>query len=373
MRIHFAQESRVKHIAISALLVGFVSFTSAQAESEQLSVTFGAHSPDSTYKIGYEDYDLLLKQNVVDLGRSFRQKAKRIVARTGTRLKARRNLQTALEGNRFFFQNFKTAEKKQLLTTVRVSLETLPNELSLKEFNKNVQLAYWLNLYNVTLLENLVNVNAYTNMEDYLYGDDAFLDKKILTVGGKKLSLNNIQYDIVLPNYGNDSNVMYGFFQGVIGGPNLRNEAYTGANASSQLKENGQEFVNSNRGTLNNSGGTFRVSNIYQRNQNWFLDFNKDLKNHLLELVDANDRQQVRDAKEFKANIKDMSFANLNGGFQDFGERAVTGRAQMGSLKRQSISQYMSFASKGELQLFRDLMMNSHIQRPKVVRLKGTK
>lgn len=371
MKNIFALQSKVKRLAISSLLLGLLAFTSAQAKSEQLSVTFGEHSPDSTYKIGYEDYDLILSQNVLNLGRSYRQKAKRIVARTGTRLKARRNLQTALEGNRFFFKNFRTPESKQILTNIRADLEAIPEEMALKEFNKNEQLAYWLNLYNITVLENLVNVNARTNMENYLYGDDAFFDKKVLTVGGIKLSLNDIQYDIVLPNYSDNSNIVYGFFQGVIGAPNLINEAYTGDKALSQLKANGQEFVNSNRGTFKRSGRTFRISSTYQRNKKWFPDFNNDLKRHLLELVDANDSQRVRDAEEFRMDIEDMSFANLSGGFQDFGERAVRGNAVMSSVNRQSISQYMSFASQGELELFRDLMMNSHIHRPMINGSKG--
>ncbi|MGB0495426.1 MAG: DUF547 domain-containing protein [Kangiellaceae bacterium] len=370
MKLSFIRKIGTVRLVISSIS-GILALSSMQANSEeQLSTIFGGHSPDSTYTIGYEDYDLLLKQNVLDLGHSFRKKASRSVARTGTRLKAKRNLQTALEGNRFFFKNFKTSERKQLLTNIRVSLETLPDELALKEFNKNVQLAFWFNLYNVTLLENLVNIAPRTNMKEYLYGDDSILDKKLIVVDGIKLSLNNIQYDIILPNYNENPNVIYGFFQGIIGAPNLRSEAYTGKNVQIQLKKNGQEFVNSNRGTYGSSSENFRVSSIYQRNKNWFPDFNNDLKKHLLELIETKDSQKIKNTNEFRVDIEDMSFANLSGGFRDFGMRAVSGSAQMSSVEGLSISQYMNFASNAELELFRDLMMNSHIQRPKLTEVK---
>jgi hypothetical protein len=55
------------------------------------------------------------------------------------------------------------------------------------------------------------------------------LPKKLLTVDGVALSLNDIQFNILKHNYANNPLIIYGLYQGVIGGPNIRKSAYTGA------------------------------------------------------------------------------------------------------------------------------------------------
>ncbi len=102
----------------------------------------------------------------------------------------------------------------------------------------------------------------------------------MLNVAGVPLSLNDIHHKILIPKY-RDPLIMYGLFQGVIGGPNIRDEAYTGVRVWHQLKANAREFVNSNRGAFVRER-IIRTSTFYEVNKALFPDFEADMKAHLM-------------------------------------------------------------------------------------------
>ncbi|WP_350314916.1 DUF547 domain-containing protein, partial [Pseudoalteromonas sp. TB43-MNA-CIBAN-0091] len=83
------------------------------------------------------------------------------------------------------------------------------------------------NLYNTAIIEKLIEHYPVRNAKKLLEGESSILNDKFINVSGHTLSLNNIQHDIVFKKFGNKKIVMYGFYQGIIGSPNLRNEAYT--------------------------------------------------------------------------------------------------------------------------------------------------
>ena len=216
---------------------------------------------------------------VVDVGRSTREVAKSTQAKTGTMMKAKIKRTTANEANRFYFETFKDNEAgMQLLRTIRDSLEQLPSEVSLEYFSRDEQLAYWLNLYNITLLNEVVDIFPKRNLKKFLVGKKSILSKQLLNVAGVPLSLNDIQFTILKNNYDNNPLVMYGLYQGNIGGPNIRRSAYTGRDVWRALENNAIEFINSNRGTYSSGdkSDVFDVSSLYDRNRSYFPDFNED-------------------------------------------------------------------------------------------------
>lgn len=365
-------QNKINIATIMIVLVLFLSNT-VYASTNKSFKRFSENTPDSQISIGYEDLTALLNQNVLVLGRSFRLKAKRIRANTGTRLKSTIKRNTALEGNRFYFKSFLTTERKQILSDIRSSLESLPDEVSLNEFNREEQLAFWLNIYNVTLLESLVSITEKNNMEDFLYGDDSFLDKKLLHIAGMNLSLNNIQYDIVLPNFSEEPNVIYGFFQGVIGAPDIRNEAYTGKLVYQQLKDNAITFINSNRGTFKRYNGTLRVSNLYQRNSQWFPNFNLDLSKHLTKYLDSDYYEATEVLNKLVVDIQDMNFVNLRGGTRDFRKPIMSGNAALMGMGDATVASMFDYTksvgniSQAEAKLIKILFTNSNIRRGTVI------
>ena len=264
----------------------------ANAAESTVPGPFQRFNTASTYTIKYGDLDGLLRASVVNVGRSNREKAEAPVAKTGTRMKQTGvKTSTVNEGNRFMFEAFKNNEENQaLLGAIRTSLEKIPTEVPLEYFSRDEQLAYWLNLYNITVLNEIVKVYPERKLKKLLVGKKSILSKKLLTVAGVPLSLNDIQYTILKQNYNNNPLIMYGLYQGIIGGPNIRRRADSSENVYRNLENNAVEFINSNRGTSSKSARVFRASSLYQRNKEYFADFNSDLKIHLLSFLEGDER-----------------------------------------------------------------------------------
>ena len=316
----------IKYLSISVISVCVSShvFASTNGEFEK----FMAEDSRSNYAINYTDYDAILKTFVMPMGKSSRAQAKKSKASVGTRLKNNINKLTALEGNRFLFEAFKDKEYKQLISDIRRSLEAIPDQMPLSAFNKEEQLAYWLNLYNVTMLDELNKQYPVKKLKD-LFDDDSFMAQDILTVSGVKLSLNDIQYRILAKKYDYDPLINYGLYQGIIGSPNLKNRAYTGDNVYEELTDNAVNFVNSNRGTYGKNKKAFRVSSWYKRNEVFFPDFNEDLRAHLLKHLEGYTRYELEDAKRIKANINDWNITDVYGTMRQYGGGVATNQAAL--------------------------------------------
>ena len=281
---------------------------------------FKGFDSTSTYQINYSQLNALLKISVVDTGRSNREVADPNRAPTGSRMKANIKRSTTNEGNRFYFEMFNgDDEAEKALEDIRDNLAALPSQAPLQFFNRNEQLAYWLNLYNFTLLNEVVKVYPKRKLNKLLKGKKSVLDKKLVTVAGVPLSLNDIQHVILKQNYENSSLVMYGLYQGIIGGPNIRKSAYTGANVQRNLADNAAEFINSNRGTYARDEKLFRASSLYDRNRGYFPDFQSDLKKHLMAFLQGSERQKLEFAKTIKPDIDDWTVTDLYGSYPQIG------------------------------------------------------
>lgn len=293
---------------------------------------FRGFDNNSKYVITYDDLTSILRTVVVDVGRSHRESAEPTRAKTGTMMKSKVKRTTANEANRFYFESFdNNDEAKQLLATIKTSLEILPEEVSLKYFSRDEQLAYWLNLYNVTLLTELVDIYPKKNLKKVLTGKNSILSKKLLTVAGVPLSLDDIQFTIIKNNYDNNPLVIYGLYQGIIGGPNIRRKAYTGEDVWRALTNNAIEFVNSNRGTYGSSksDSIFQVSSLYDRSSSYFPDFDSDLSSHLKEYLQGDELAMLEKATVLKPDIDDWTITSLSGNYREFGGSLADNKAAL--------------------------------------------
>jgi len=270
----------------------------------------------SKYTIDYDDLTALLRTVVVDVGRSNRQISQPVQDITGTRMKTKVKKFTANEGNRFHYEAFNDNEAgKQYLRNIQNSLEHLPAEAPLEKFSRDEQLAYWLNLYNVTVLNEIIAVYPKRTLEGLSLGKNSIFSTKLLTVAGVSLSLNDIQFIILEENYDNNPLIMYGLYQGIVGGPNIRTSAYTGDDVYRALEENADEFINSNRGTFSKGrgDGVFQVSSLYGRNLGHFPEFDADLSQHLLQYLEGDERDALQAASTLKPDIDDWTVTDLGG------------------------------------------------------------
>lgn len=309
------------NIFSTAFILGLLVTSQVIAVESPVPEPFRGFDENSKYVIKYNDLTALLQTVVVNVGRSTRKVAQPSRAKTGTMMKSKIKRTTADEANRFYFETFKDNDSgRQLLSTIKDSLEALPSEVSLAYFSRDEQLAYWLNLYNITLLNELVDIYPKRNLKKILTGKNSILSKKLLNVAGIPLSLDDIQFTILKNNYNNPL-VMYGLYQGNIGGPNIRKSAYTGKDVWRALKNNAIEFINSNRGTFVAGDGPddFEVSSLYDRNRSYFPSFNADLSAHLREYLEGYERARLANAETLKPSISDWTITSLSGNYREFG------------------------------------------------------
>ncbi|MDH5262853.1 MAG: DUF547 domain-containing protein, partial [Gammaproteobacteria bacterium] len=131
----------------------------ANAAEQAVPERFQRYDDNSKYVLNYDDLTAMLDAVVVDVGRSDRSKAPPTQAKTGTRAQVKINRATINEGNRFYFETFEDNEaNKQAISAIQQGIENATSEVGLENFSRNEQLAYWLNLYNATVLNEIVKV-----------------------------------------------------------------------------------------------------------------------------------------------------------------------------------------------------------------------
>lgn len=304
----------------------FITFSVFATEQDVLK-KFSQYDNRSELIITYDDVDSILKTSVLSTGKSNRSRAKKSKASIGTRMKSNVKRLTSLEGNRFYYESYDTPKKIELIVNIRKSLEYLSAEIPLHLFSKNEQLAYWLNLYNISLLEQLVKIYPEKNLESIVEDGD-LLNKKILTVETIKISLNDIK-SIVIQNFGYDPLLIYGFHEGYIASPDISKSSYTGKNVWRSLERNADYFINSNRGTYSDGSSTFRVSYLYEKNKNFFPEFDKDLTSHLSKYLLRSYEDKLLSASKIKTNITNWHIADLYGTKRTFGGSVSTNSAAL--------------------------------------------
>ncbi len=292
-------------------------------ETEKLDLQkIQTHDSSSKIAINYANLTLLYKATVTRARMSSRVYAQKASANVGSKISGSSGNPTRLEASRIFYHYIKE-EELDYIHTLRLGLEALPQVIPLQKLNRNEQLAYWLNLYNITMYEQVAMHYPVKKLKKLRKGTrkkPSMLDEKILNVNGITMSLNDIQYNIIQKIWP-DPIVLYGMYQGTIGGPNMRRKAYTGKLVYEQLHDNAEEFVNSLRG-IRFQGKDTHVSIIYEWNKELFPDYKYDLRRHLRKYTNLRLTTRLDASRKIKAKIYDWHIADvLNGG------RAVAGGA----------------------------------------------
>ena len=288
---------------------------------------FSGYSPKSKLTINFEPVNILLESNVLDMGPSRRINADLEVPQIGTKLRNVFPRATHNESNRFTYELIKSPKQKSLVNDVKKYLESLPEKNNLNLYSKQEQLAYWLNLYNITLINEIVKRYPIVSLEKILTGPDSLLDKKLVNIGSLQLSLSDIQYGILDKNYSKEPLIIYGLYQGYIGSPNINKKAFSGKNVYKLLKNNATDFVNSNRGTNIDSLNSLEVSSYYARNADYFPNFSNDLKLHLLQFADETTQEIINKSDKIEPIINNWAITDLFGSKRVFGGGMSTNSA----------------------------------------------
>ncbi len=116
-----------------------------------------------------------------------------------------------------------------------------------KSWSKNEQLAYWLNAYNVFTLQLIVSKYPLQKITD-LDGGKTW-DVKRIELGGKKYSLNEIENEIIRPQF-KDPRIHFALNCAARSCPPLYNRAFTAKNVQTALEQRTRQFVRSSANDL---------------------------------------------------------------------------------------------------------------------------
>ncbi|MEM7665258.1 MAG: DUF547 domain-containing protein [Pseudomonadota bacterium] len=120
-------------------------------------------------------------------------------------------------------------------------------QVSIEEFGADEQFAFWVNLYNAATVDVILKNLPLDSIRDIgLLGTGPWKDD-VVTVSGRTLSLDNIEHDILRPEW-EDVRIHYAVNCASIGCPNLAREAYTGEKLETMLEAAAKAFVNHPRG-----------------------------------------------------------------------------------------------------------------------------
>ncbi len=173
--------------------------------------------------------------------------------------------------NRVDYKAWKAKDHGVLKGYVKALEATDPAKLDRAE-----QFAFWANLYNAKTIDVILDHYPVKSIREITINEGifGFIKKSagvggpwkspLLTVSGQKLSLDNIEHDILRPVF-KDPRVHYAVNCASIGCPNLPNQAFTGATLEAMLDAGARAYVNHPRGIAVN-GGKVVASSIYD----WF-------------------------------------------------------------------------------------------------------
>ena len=137
-------------------------------------------------------------------------------------------------------------------------------------YDRAEQFAFWVNLYNALTVKLMVEHYPVAGIREIDISPGWFADgpwgKKLVTVAGEAVSLNDIEHRILRPIW-RDPRIHYAVNCAAIGCPNLRRRAFTAANAEAELAAAAREFVNSPR-AVRLADGRLTLSSIYV----WFQE-----------------------------------------------------------------------------------------------------
>lgn len=271
-----------------------------------------------TNKIKYDDLDLLLKQTVLVTGRSDHKSARKPAPVTGTRVSYDNPKPSRLEGNRAMFHQ-QTEELARVSGVLRDAMLSIPGKVEFSTISKDEQLAYWLNLHNVIVYNEIATHYPVTDLKplfESCKGKESLYCTRSYNLGGQMISLKDIR-DHVVANW-NDPLVIYGFYMGAVGTPNVRSGAFLSDKIWEDLRSNAVDFIHSVRGTRARSGKSLNVSEYYESFPKYFPDFQTDVLNHVREYAEPAYASKLGKIKKVKANITDWNIADLyNGHLKD--------------------------------------------------------
>lgn len=142
--------------------------------------------------------------------------------------------------------------------------------IDIDNYNRNEQLAYWINLYNALVIQTVATYYPVANIQEINISPGLFSigpwGANLVKVKNIDLTLDDIDNRIIRPIW-NDPRTHYALNDATIGAPNIKRYAFSGPRINEQLNQAAFEYVNSLRG-VQVIEGKLIISKIYD----WYLE-----------------------------------------------------------------------------------------------------
>ncbi len=173
-------------------------------------------------------------------------------------------LKANVKGNQVNYAGF--VKNEAFAKYVKAIGETDPAKIS----DKKARLAFWINAYNALTIHSVLQHWPGIKSVSNIYPKFAFFDRKEQLVGGKKVSLNQIENEIIRPKF-QDPRIHAALNCASVSCPPLQNYAFTQPNLDKQLDKAFKSFANdTKRNAIDEASGQVRLSQIF----NWYkVDF----------------------------------------------------------------------------------------------------
>jgi hypothetical protein len=283
----------------------------AAAPPESLTL-FTPHPDGRDHRLDYSVWTEALRAYVVSMGPPLRKMPVSESGPLGTRTKIGPTSMYRTDGSMIGYALI-DREVMANIARYREELQAVADTLDIQALPRNEQLAFWINLHNVAMVEKIGENWPVREPREIELDGGPLEDAQFITVRGVALSPRDIRERIVFANWKNPK-VIYGFWRGEIGGPALQREAFDGRVITDQLDFAAREFTNSRRG-VEKRGDTLHVSRLYAEVAPfYFPDFDTDLRAHLRSFVEGKVIDMLDKTAFTKASLFEYDIADLSGG-----------------------------------------------------------
>jgi hypothetical protein len=114
------------------------------------------------------------------------------------------------------------------------------------DWSREEKLAYWINAYNAFTIKQILDkypTKSIISSQVQLVSPTGPFSKKYFTIGGREMSLNNVEHDIIRKEF-NEPRIHFALVCAAVSCPKLRNEAYVPNRLDAQLTEQARNFLN---------------------------------------------------------------------------------------------------------------------------------
>jgi hypothetical protein len=179
--------------------------------------------------------------------------------------------------------------------------------VSVDQLNRDQQFAYWVNLYNALTVQVVLDHYPVDSIRDIDISPGLFSSgpwgKKLITVEGRTLSLDDIEHRILRPIW-NDARIHYVVNCASIGCPALMPAAFDADQLERQLDQAARDFINHPRAVRVQGDGSLVLSSLYDWYRDDFGKSDADFINHLKlfagpELMGALDAKRDLDIDDY--------------------------------------------------------------------------